>query len=246
MHRSRRDSSRHHPFSSSTPPALRPDSSNEKAIQTSWTNTLSRRRIPHCTLCGEARHSFLACPRNMATDEIPLEVRTPWNPPPSCQCRSIKTTTVATAEEGLYIETVEKFICVLHRPAPEDLPLPTESFLADLHSSTPPSSASLPPPPPPTASTPPPSSASPPPPPPPSASTPPSSASPQPPSHTGWKKYRRSDEEAKEEYDKVLRERNLSGRTLTINGGELCQRRKCPGGPQCTSKRRRTRACWRS
>ena len=130
------------------------------------------------TLCGEARHSFLACPRNMATDEIPLEVRTPWNPPPSCQCRSIKTTTVATAEEGLYIETVEKFICVLHRPEPEDLPLPTESFLADLHSSTPPSSASPPPPPPPTASTP-----------------PPSSASPQPPSHTGWKKYRRSNEE---------------------------------------------------
>ena len=138
----------------------------------------------------------------MATDDTPLEVRTPWNPPPSCQCRSIKTTTVATAEEGLYIETVEKFICVLHRPEPEDLPLPTESFLADLHSSTP-------------------SSASPPPPPPPSTSTPPSSASPQPPSHTGWKKYRRSDEEAKEEYDKVLRERNLSGRTLTINGGEL-------------------------
>ena len=43
---------------------------------------------------------------------------------------------MATAEEGRYIETVEKFICILHRPAPDqDLPLPTVNTLTEIATS---------------------------------------------------------------------------------------------------------------
>lgn len=105
---------------------------NEKSTNTTWSNTLSRRRPDICSVCHQGRHSPLACPTINPVEGVPSG----YDTPDPCGCHLISRT--VTEEPGGVTTTVLKhFKCVLHRsPEPpidlEDLPLPPDSLLISL------------------------------------------------------------------------------------------------------------------
>lgn len=105
---------------------------NDMCVNTRWSNTLSRRRPAHCSLCHNGRHSPLACPTINPVAGIPAGFPSP-NP---CTCHLI--TKSVTMEPGRIRQTVLRHqLCHLHCPDEQpvnmdDLPLPTDSMIDSL------------------------------------------------------------------------------------------------------------------
>ena len=107
---------------------------NDKSTNTQWSNTLSRRRPDICSICGEGRHSPLACPRHNPVEGVPAG----FDKPTDCGCY-LESREVLPEEPGSKKRRIllTHHLCPPHRtPEPpiclEDLPTPNESVLMNV------------------------------------------------------------------------------------------------------------------
>ena len=101
---------------------------NDKCVNTTWSNTLSRRRPDICTICHNGRHSILACPNVNPVAGCPVEISPPRKE--QCDCHVVSR---SVKEENNHKSThIVEYMCELHRkPSPQTDILPDDESIPD-------------------------------------------------------------------------------------------------------------------